>query len=119
MFPGYYTEKPLQAWASGCVPLYFADRFASMDFNPAAIVNRADFPTLSDFVKHVRRINSSSDAVKEIVAQPLVLKKPSLDKIIIFLKETYTNIRRDTRTNFAINIPLPLSSSPRNANKSS
>jgi glycosyl transferase family 10 (putative fucosyltransferase)/alpha-1,3-fucosyltransferase FucT-like protein/SEC-C motif-containing protein len=111
MFPGYYTEKALQAWAGGCVPLYFADRFASLDFNPAAIINRADFPTLSDFVEHVRRINSSPDAVKEIVAQPLVLKKPSLDRIISFLKEAYTKIRRDTRPNFAINIPQPFSSS--------
>src|SRR5262245_51370319 len=45
MFPGYYTEKILHAWAGGCVPLYFADRFACRDFNPAAMVNRADFAT--------------------------------------------------------------------------
>ena len=24
-FPGYYTEKPLQAWVGQCIPLYYAD----------------------------------------------------------------------------------------------
>ena len=110
MFPGYYTEKPVQAWQGGCVPLYFADRFASLDFNPAAIVNRADFPTLSNFVEHVRKINGSRDAITEIVSQPLVLQEPSLDKIFSFLRETYAKIRRDAHPTVRVNAPVPVSS---------
>ena len=110
MFPGYYTEKPVQAWQGGCVPLYFADRFAGLDFNPAALLNRADFPSISDFIERVRKINSSPDAVKEIVSQPLVLKEPSLDSIFSFLKETYAKIRRDSRPSVAVSAQNSVSS---------
>lgn len=86
LFPGYYTEKLLHAWAAGCVPLYFADRFAALDFNPAAMVNRADFPTLTEFVEHVRKISASEEAMREIASQPLVLKQPTLEPTIGFLR---------------------------------
>jgi hypothetical protein len=76
MFPGYYTEKVLHAWAGGCVPLYFADSFFSNDFHTRAIINRANFATLDDFVRHVRLICSSADAQAEITCRPLVLEEP-------------------------------------------
>jgi alpha(1,3/1,4) fucosyltransferase len=105
IFPGYYTEKVLHAWASGCVPLYFADRFLSKDFNSSAMVNRADFATLEDFVSHVRQINSSSVAQAEITSQPLVKSKPSLDHIIGFLRRTHKKIKRDARSTLQVKIP--------------
>jgi hypothetical protein len=105
MFPGYYTEKVLHAWAAGCVPLYFADRFYSEDFNPAAIINRADFATASNFVEKVGRIYNSRDAVQEITRQPLLLKRPSLERVVTFLQEAVTKIRRETRLQFPINLP--------------
>jgi hypothetical protein len=105
MFPGYYTEKVLHAWAAGCVPLYFADRFYSEDFNPAAIINRADFTTASDFVENVGRIYNSRNAVQEITRQPLILRRPSLERVVRFLQEAVTKIRRERRFQFPINLP--------------
>ncbi|MBX9757314.1 MAG: hypothetical protein K2Y29_00950 [Beijerinckiaceae bacterium] len=93
MFPGYYTEKILHSWAAGCVPLYFADRFADHDFNPAAFINRAAFPALRDFVDHVRKINSSPDAMTDIASQPLVLREPSLEPAIEFIRKACENLR--------------------------
>ena len=112
MFPGYYTEKILHAWASGCVPLYFADRFFSKDFNPSAAINRADFVTLDDFVKHVQRINDSHDAQTEIVSQALVLQKPSLDPVINFIRNAYDKIKnphtKSYSTSQSLNLPNPI-----------
>ena len=38
MFPGYYTEKIVQAWAAGTIPLYFSDTLVKSDFNKAAFL---------------------------------------------------------------------------------
>jgi hypothetical protein len=110
LFPGYYTEKVLHAWASGCVPLYFADPFFSKDFNPLAVINRADFATLEDFVEYVRRINGSSDAQSEIVCQPLVRDEPSLDQVINFIRRSYEDIR-SIPANRAVGVTTPFPNS--------
>ena len=99
IFPGYYTEKPVHAWAGGCVPLYFSDRFADRDFNPAAIVNRIEFATLDEFRQHVARLDASQDAQAEIMSRPLLRERPSLDPAIGFLRETAAKITRAARPN--------------------
>jgi hypothetical protein len=87
IFPGYYTEKPLQAWAGGCVPLYFSDRWFSRDFNTKAFINRIDFSTLDDFVRHVAYVNQSESALAELLDQPLLTKRPTLDSAVDFLRQ--------------------------------
>ncbi|HEX4674208.1 MAG TPA: hypothetical protein VH209_02705, partial [Steroidobacteraceae bacterium] len=37
LYPGYHTEKLLDAWYGGCVPLYNGDRLLGRDFNPSAL----------------------------------------------------------------------------------
>jgi hypothetical protein len=87
IFPGYYTEKLIHAWGGGCVPLYWSDPWYSVDFNPKAVVNRMSFPTLEDFVEHVRQINDSRDRIAEIVSEPLLLRPPPIDKVVSFLRD--------------------------------
>ena len=43
LFPGYHTEKLLQAYAAGTIPLYFGTASVSGDFNSRAFINRLDF----------------------------------------------------------------------------
>lgn len=85
LFPGYYTEKPLQAWAGGCIPLYYADRWFREDFNPGAMVNRAEFRTIADFARHVGEIDKSPALFDAIAAEPLLIRRPSLDEPVEFL----------------------------------
>ena len=87
IFPGYYTEKPLQAWVAGCIPLYYSDRWCSLDVNPKAMINRMDFISIDEFVRHVASINASPEAMKELYDQPLFTKRPTLDPAIKFLKQ--------------------------------
>lgn len=85
-FPGYHTEKPLQAWMGGCVPLYWSDPWWALDFNPKAIINRIDFPSLEDFASRVAEVEATAGLWEEIAAEPLVLQPPSLDAVIDFLR---------------------------------
>lgn len=92
LFPGYYTEKPLHAWVAGCVPLYFADRWCAHDFNPQAMINRADFPSVADFVRHVQKIDRDPAAYEAIVTQPFLTRRPTLDPVIDFVRKAAAQI---------------------------
>jgi hypothetical protein len=86
IFPGYYTEKALQAWAAGCIPLYFSDPYFGADFNPKAMINRIGFRTLAEFVEAVRRVNDSPGLMAQFRREPLLTSRPSLDPVIAFLR---------------------------------
>ena len=92
IFPGYYTEKLLHAWVAGCIPLYFADRWCGRDFNPKAMINRADFATIDEFVDHVASVNKSREAMDELFRQPLLTTRPSLDSAVAFLRQAGATI---------------------------
>ena len=94
LFPGYYTEKLLHAWAAGTIPLYFADDKVVEDFNGDAIVNRSDFLTMRSFKNDVKRLYEDNDALEWIWQQPILLAKPSLDPIVTFLRDAWQQIKR-------------------------
>jgi hypothetical protein len=91
-FPGYYTEKLLQSWVGGCVPLYYSDKWFVLDFNPHAAINRCDFKSLDEFVEHVASVDASPSKLNELLSQPLLLKRPSLDPAAAFLRNACTAI---------------------------
>ncbi len=96
IFPGYYTEKLLQAWAAGCIPLYYSDNWCSLDFNPKAMINRMDFSSIDEFVQHVKSINASRKAMNELYNQPLFAKRPTLDPAIKFLRQAGATIMKSS-----------------------
>jgi hypothetical protein len=85
-FPGYYTEKLLQSWVGGCIPLYYSDKWYVRDFNPLAAINRSDFASLDEFVDYVATVDASPSKYEEIFRQPLLLERPSLDPAVAFLR---------------------------------
>ena len=86
-FPGYHTEKPLQAWVGGCVPLYWSDPWWTLDFNPKALINRIDYPSLEAFADRVAEVEGRPELWEEIAAEPLVIEPPSLDGVLQFLRD--------------------------------
>lgn len=98
LFPGYYTEKALQAWAAGCIPLYFSDASYSIDFNPRAMINRISFASLDAFVDKVRGVNDSPELFAQFQREPLLLSRPKLDEVIAFLRRAAAAITEGKTT---------------------
>ena len=97
IFPGWYTEKLMQAWVGGCIPLYFSDNWFVLDFNPRALINRIDFSTIDEFVSHVASVNASRAAMMKLYEQPLLVgKRPTLDPAIDFMKKACARILDDS-----------------------
>jgi hypothetical protein len=81
IYPGYVTEKPFEAYIAGAIPLYYGlDSFGYL--NSKSIVNLLDYKNIDEWVSFINELNSSDRIFKEVYEQPILKKKPSLDKIL-------------------------------------
>ena len=79
LFPGYITEKLLDAYLCGTVPLYWGDLGRDPLVNPRAFLNLKDFRSISEFAKTVGTMGV--DEYSKIFQEPLLLGVPSLELI--------------------------------------
>ena len=83
--PGYVTEKVIEAWATGAIPLYWGTDPMGY-INPAAIINLAEFESLTEFVEYLSKVNSTPQLWESIASQPILLKAPDLSEVNKVLK---------------------------------
>lgn len=74
LYPGYVTEKVLEAWLSESIPLYWGDD-ANKLLNPKAMVNLKDFPDVKTFIEYVVHLDNRPDLQQEILNEPLFAKE--------------------------------------------
>lgn len=86
--PGYVTEKALDAWSLGSVPLWRGLDTAGV-LNPRAIVNAYDFSSLTDFVDHVAWLEKNPEKMNEIVQEPLILSRAPLEEATALLRAAW------------------------------
>lgn len=87
IYPGYVTEKALEAYACGCIPLWRGDDAAKL-LTPAAIVNASNFQTLDEFADHVANLDEDLEQLDHMASSPLLSEAPSLDALASALKDT-------------------------------
>jgi len=73
LYPGWVTEKVLEAWLAGSVPLYWGLDSAGL-LNPKAIVNLQDYGSLEEFLAYVKELLANPEKMMEIINQPLTVK---------------------------------------------
>ena len=85
LYPGYYTEKIVEAYAAGCIPVTWTDRNLEADFNPGAVINCLPFAAtgyangLADAI--------SDENLQQLVEVPLLDKAPSLEPLVRFIEK--------------------------------
>lgn len=77
LFPSYITEKPLEAWVSGCIPLWWGIDSVGL-LNQNALINAATFDSLEAFVDAVGEINLDSNRLERMGSEPIFVQEPSL-----------------------------------------
>lgn len=70
-YPGYATEKMLEAYYGGTVPIYWGSPTVKLDFNPKCFLNRHDFVTDEDFIDRIKQVNENRSLYLEYYLQPL------------------------------------------------
>ena len=86
LYDGYVTEKLIDAYAGLTVPIYSGDISVDSDFNDRAFLNYQNTKNMSYFVKLVKDVDGSEELYKTIYERPLLLKEPTLDDAIAFVR---------------------------------
>jgi hypothetical protein len=80
LYPGYITEKPLEAWLSGTVPIYSG--LDSMHIlNPNALLNLSKYKNLNALVERVDDLSDNDEDRLRIMNEPLITGNYGIDKI--------------------------------------
>lgn len=85
LFPGYVTEKVIEAWATGAIPLYWGSDPLKY-INPEAIINLNDFNNFQEFLDRISEVNDNGTLWKQIASQPILRKRPDLSEVNSVLK---------------------------------
>lgn len=86
LYPGYVTEKPLEAWLSRAVPIYWGDDAKGI-LNSSAIINCTAYESLASAAKYVASLETDTRVLKDIINQPLLSSLTEKPDLVGFLKQ--------------------------------
>ena len=79
-YPGYCTEKLVQAFAAQTVPIYWGDPTVAETFNEEAFINCNQYASWNEVVEIVKRIDADPELYAHMLATP-ALKHAEADSI--------------------------------------
>ncbi|MCM1500557.1 MAG: glycosyltransferase family 10 [Clostridium sp.] len=68
---GYTTEKILQAFAAGTIPIYWGNPHIERDFNQKAFINCHAFDSFERVIEKVKEIDQNDELYREYLRQPI------------------------------------------------
>lgn len=92
IYPGYYTEKVLESWACGFIPVTCHDKLAWLEFNEYSYINLYD-QIPSGIAKAFRDISEDSSILKRAIDTPLMSEIPSIVPLVNFLENLLDVVR--------------------------
>lgn len=96
---GYCTEKIIQSFAAGTVPIYFGDPTIAMDFNEKSFVNCHKFEDVSEVVHYIQYLNTNDNAYLEFLHQPIFKSDTIIEDMEGKLDSFISNIFTQRREN--------------------
>ena len=79
--PGYATEKVVQAFAAGCIPIYWGDPEIGRIFNTKAMVVVNDGSNIEKAIKHIKEIDRDDDLYLEMLHTPALVDDSFIEKV--------------------------------------
>lgn len=87
-YPGYATEKIVQAWAGGTIPIYWGDPTIAEQFNEKAFINCHNFDNTEAVIEEIKQINEDERRYLQMQKEP-IYKDGKLGKLLE--EDYYTN----------------------------
>lgn len=69
---GYTTEKLVQAFAAGCIPIYWGDPNVTKVFNPKAFIRVQDFSSLQEALAFVMKVDADDQLWESMMREPVL-----------------------------------------------
>lgn len=70
---GYTTEKIVQAWAAGAIPIYWGNPEIDKEFNDKAFINCHKFSRMDEIVEYIKEIDENDELYYSIMEEPIVI----------------------------------------------
>lgn len=87
IYPGYVTEKPLEAYSCGAIPLWRGlDAYGLL--NSEALINAASHSSLEDFASEVAAIDQDACQLNQMASRPLFSSTPTIEPAIQAMRAT-------------------------------
>jgi len=81
LYPGYVTEKVIDAWSAGCVPLWWGiDPAGYVD--PQSVVNLAECGSLRTFLDVVAALDADNDGWRAMAEHKLMMRRFDHEEVI-------------------------------------
>ncbi|MDP3388051.1 MAG: glycosyltransferase family 10 [Eubacteriales bacterium] len=71
---GYTTEKILQAFAAGTIPIYWGDPRIGEEFNERAFINCHRFETIEAIIDQIKTIDGNDNLLRQMLREPAFVK---------------------------------------------
>ncbi len=91
-YRGYTTEKLVEAFSAGCIPIYWGDPDVVNYFNPKAFVNLNSFSSLEDGLEEVKRIDKDNDLYYSMLAEKVLNDEKYIEKSMLSLERFLIHI---------------------------
>lgn len=79
-YPGYCTEKLVQAFAAQTVPIYWGDPTVAETFNEGAFINCNNYNSWNEVLATIKRVDTDQELYHRMLTTP-ALKHPEIDSI--------------------------------------
>lgn len=102
---GYVTEKILQAFAAGCIPIYWGNSEVAKEFNEKAFVNVMNYASIDEAISIIKEIDSNDELYRQMLREPIFkdnnfVKKKKLEVeefVLNIFMQSYEEAKRNTR----------------------
>ncbi len=70
--PGYTTEKLIEAFAAGTIPIYWGNPKIAEEFNSKAFINCHDYDNFDQVIERVMEIDNDDELYLSIIREPIL-----------------------------------------------
>lgn len=89
---GYTTEKLVDAFAAGGIPIYFGDPKIGNYFNKKAFINYSDFKNEDELIKYIEKLDKDDNLYLSYIKEPMLKDQNHYEILIKNTIEFLTNI---------------------------
>lgn len=84
--PGYATEKIIDAYKSGCIPIYYGDKDIEKEFNPRSFIHVKGKVDFEETISRIKEIENDREKYLEMCHAPAV---PDDSPLLNMMKDDY------------------------------
>ncbi len=86
LYPGYVTEKAIEAYLAGTIPLYDGIDSESY-FNSTAMLNLQDYSTMQNWLDQISKLHDNEEVYSKVYERPFLNRAPDLDLLVTAVRE--------------------------------